>query len=70
MASAFAFAVGYTDVITLLRWKSFATIMTGNALLLGRAVLARDPKVTYQAPHVCTGRGRGKALLPATELGT
>jgi len=49
LASAFAFAVGYTDVITLLRWKSFATIMTGNALLLGRAVLARDPKVTYQA---------------------
>eukprot|EP00429_Kryptoperidinium_foliaceum_P017111 CAMPEP_0176049542 /NCGR_PEP_ID=MMETSP0120_2-20121206/24618_1 /TAXON_ID=160619 /ORGANISM="Kryptoperidinium foliaceum, Strain CCMP 1326" /LENGTH=351 /DNA_ID=CAMNT_0017382969 /DNA_START=47 /DNA_END=1102 /DNA_ORIENTATION=+ len=49
LAASFTFIVGYTNVITLLRWKSFATMMTGNTLLLGRAVLANDAAVPHPA---------------------
>mmetsp|Transcript_128796 Transcript_128796/g.360391 ORF Transcript_128796/g.360391 Transcript_128796/m.360391 type:complete len:331 (-) Transcript_128796:162-1154(-) len=47
LASAFSLVAGYTDVITVIRWKGFATMMTGNLLYLGRAFLQDDPQIPF-----------------------
>ena len=38
LASGFSLVCGYADVLTLIRWESFLTMMTGNALFLCRAL--------------------------------
>jgi len=39
VAWSFAFVSGYTDVISFARWSVFATMCTGNFILLGRAIM-------------------------------
>lgn len=36
---------GYADVISLHRWKAFATMLTGNTIWLGRVLLGHTPAV-------------------------
>mmetsp|Transcript_134140 Transcript_134140/g.388324 ORF Transcript_134140/g.388324 Transcript_134140/m.388324 type:complete len:302 (-) Transcript_134140:47-952(-) len=50
LASALAFVAGYTDGVSVIRWRSFATMMTGNVLFAGRDLLAHDPAVPHSAP--------------------
>ncbi|CAE7628051.1 unnamed protein product [Symbiodinium sp. CCMP2592] len=38
MATMFAFVTGYADVISMLRYKCFSSMMTGNAIMFGRAI--------------------------------
>jgi len=35
LASGFAYIAGWADAICIMRWKAFATMMTGNFLLMG-----------------------------------
>lgn len=44
IACAFSFVTGYTDVISVTRWKVFMTMMTGNVVMMGRTV-HRDPLI-------------------------
>lgn len=40
LAASFAFAAGYADAICLVRYKVFATMMTGNLLLMGLSLVS------------------------------
>ena len=42
IATLFAVVTGYADVVSLVRYQAFASILTGNAIWLGR--VAVDPK--------------------------
>ena len=39
----FSFAAGWADVISFVRYKAFAALMTGNAINLGVAASTKDP---------------------------
>lgn len=45
LASGFGLVTGYIDVIVLIRYSVFASMMTGNLLQLGKAIA--DPKIEY-----------------------
>jgi len=47
LATAFALVAGYTDVITIVRWRGFCTMMTGNLIFLARSFLADDPSIPH-----------------------
>ncbi|CAE7237664.1 unnamed protein product [Symbiodinium microadriaticum] len=39
MATMFAFVIGYADVISMLRYRCFSSMMTGNAIMFEKAIV-------------------------------
>jgi len=39
IASALSFVAGYTDIISVTRWRVFATMLTGNLIFVGRSTI-------------------------------
>ncbi len=48
IATLFALVTGYADVVSLVRYQAFASILTGNAIWLARVVV--DP---LSSKHTC-----------------
>ncbi|CAE7573520.1 unnamed protein product, partial [Symbiodinium pilosum] len=39
IATMFAFVTGYADIVSLIRYRAFASMLTGNAIMLGKSVM-------------------------------
>jgi len=51
VAAGIALVSGYANVVTFHRWNCFATMLTGNSLWLGRALLAGEDSVALHSPQ-------------------
>eukprot|EP00438_Fugacium_kawagutii_P002318 Skav226077 [mRNA] locus=scaffold211:944787:948360:- [translate_table: standard] len=60
IATLFALVTGYTDVVSLVRYQAFASILTGNAIWLGR--------VSWYYVCICVSFGLGSFLHRVCEL--
>ncbi|CAL1153819.1 unnamed protein product [Cladocopium goreaui] len=71
IATLFAVVTGYADVVSLVRYQAFASILTGNAIWLGR--VAVDPKSDDQHTGwyyvaICASFSLGSVLHRICEL--
>jgi len=71
IATLFAVVTGYADVVSLVRYQAFASILTGNAIWLGR--VAVDPKSNDQHTGwyyvaICASFSLGSVLHRICEL--
>mmetsp|Transcript_15366 Transcript_15366/g.28982 ORF Transcript_15366/g.28982 Transcript_15366/m.28982 type:complete len:286 (+) Transcript_15366:44-901(+) len=49
IAAMFSFVSGYADCICLVRYRAFATMLTGNAVMLARAIVNPDRDVVHHS---------------------
>jgi len=49
IACAFAFVSGYVDIFSVSRWRVFVTMMSGNAIFMGRVLFGNEP--SHGEPH-------------------
>lgn len=71
IATLFAVVTGYADVVSLVRYQAFASILTGNAIWLGR--VAVDPKsddehTGWYYVAICASFSLGSVLHRICEL--
>ena len=63
IATLFALVTGYADVVSLVRYQAFASILTGNAIWLARVVV--DP---LSSKHTCCSANFSVEKLPTNAL--